>query len=67
MDENNIVAAPQIADMGKYYEIWRKDNAGSFRTFVRFMTTPSPERDSFFDSFAPKVEFIDRIVTTTIA
>lgn len=50
MDRNCIITAPQVASAQTFFEIWKTDHVGSLEDFYMFMTTPSPERDSFMDS-----------------
>lgn len=66
MDNNNVVSAPQLADVSKYYDIWRESHTGSLRTFVDFMVTPSPERDSFVNSLDPETAFNGSVAVVTL-
>ena len=66
MDNNNVVSAPQLADVAKYYDIWRKSHTGSLRTFIDFMVTPSPERDYFVNSLGPETSFNGSVAVVTL-
>ncbi len=66
MDNNTVVSAPQIADAVKYYKIWKQNNTGSFRSFLKFMVTSSPERDSFVSSQSPETVFNGPAATVTL-
>lgn len=61
MDKNDIVSAPQLGNVDKYYEIWKRNHFGSLSSFIEFITTPAPERDSFINSLNPHVEFYGRV------
>lgn len=51
MKKNDAMAAPAVADMAKYYELWHTDHPGSFMEFCRFMTTPSQEREEWMSQY----------------
>lgn len=65
--DNNVVSAPQLADVAKYYDIWRQTHAGSLRTFINFMVMPSPERDSFVNSLGPEISFNGSVAVVTLS
>ena len=66
MDNNNILAAPQIADVDTFYKEWRRNHVGSRKVFYNFMTTPTPERDRFLVEQGAVTEFSGAVVTTTL-
>lgn len=66
MESNNILAAPQIADVDAFYTEWRRNYIGGKKVFYEFMTTPSPERDRFMVEMGAITEFAGAIVTTTL-
>ena len=66
MESNNILAAPQIADVAAYYQEWRRNHVGSRKVFYEFMTTPTPERDRFLVEKGAITEFSGAVVTTTL-
>lgn len=66
MESNNILAAPQIADVDAFYTEWRRNHVGSKKAFYEFMTTPSPERDRFLVEMDAVTEFAGAVVTTTL-
>ena len=47
MKQNNVITAPQLKDVDSAYKSWRESHSGSLHDFYTFMTTPSPDRDSF--------------------
>ena len=57
MESNNIIAAPQVKDVGHFYELWKRDHAGGLSSFYEFMTTPTVERDKFISSSYHTVQF----------
>lgn len=66
MESNNILVAPQLTDAEALYKIWHRTYDGTHDAFYRFITTPSPERDSFFRDNNATVEFTGMLLTTTI-
>ena len=66
MEANNIITAPQIADVDTVYRIWYATHAGNRNTFYRFMTTPTVERDEFIRSIGESVEFDESLLATII-
>jgi len=65
METNNIVAAPQMAEVDTFYEIWKRSHTGSRTTFFKFLTTPSADRDEFLNSFSAETSFTGAIAATT--
>lgn len=66
MEKNNIIAAPQVANTAKLYEIWRRNHVGSVSTFYAFLTTPTVERDEFLSENNPATKFSGSVVTETV-
>ena len=56
MESNNIIAAPQIADIDALFAIWKREHGGTLLDFVDFMTTPSVERDMFVGVNNPELK-----------
>lgn len=56
METDNIIAAPQVVG-NIFYEEWRKTHYGSRAAFLRFITTPSVEREEFIESMREKVAY----------
>ena len=65
MISNNILAAPQVADMNALYIEWSKIYGGSYHSFEMFMTVPSVRRDSFLSRYEPEIRDIGEATTTT--
>ncbi len=66
MDNNNIVSAPQLGRVSRYYGRWKQNHTGSLLNFVDFMTEPSTERDSFVDSLGPEIMFNGSVAAVTL-
>lgn len=66
MESNNILAAPQIANVAAFYQEWRRNHVGGLKVFYEFMTTPTPERDRFLVDMGAVTEFSGAVVTTTL-
>lgn len=64
METNNIVAAPQIADVNTLFGIWKQSHSGSRATFFKFITSPSAERDNFLNTFNNETSFNGAIAST---
>lgn len=63
--DNNIVAAPVIADVNTLFDVWKSDNFGTLDDFYAFMTSPSVERDAFLAQRRHEVDFCDTVMTVT--
>jgi hypothetical protein len=66
MNTNNIISAPQIADVSSALRKWQDAHAGSYNTFYAFMTTPGTERNEFINSMDAVTGFTGTVVSTTI-
>lgn len=66
MESNNIVTAPQVAEVDEYYEFWLRDHSGSLSSFYDFMTTPTLARDEFLTQYEAKTQFNGSIVSVTL-
>lgn len=66
METDNVVTAPQIADIAACYGKWRQTHNGSLDYFVKFMTEPTVERDRFVDSSDPTIKFNGSVLATTV-
>ncbi len=66
METNNIVTAPQIADVDSLFGFWKRTRLGNRTTFYRFMTTPSVERDSFINTCIFETSFNGAVAATSI-
>lgn len=66
MDNNNIISAPQIADVDKYYRLWRKDHFGALSVFIDFMLTPSADREKFINSLNTRIIFTGSVASPTL-
>ena len=64
METNNIVAAPQIVDVDKLFEIWKQTHTGPRATFFKFLTTPSADRDNFLNAFNNETSFNGAVAST---
>lgn len=65
MEANNITTAPQAADVNALYDVWRETNVGNQEQFYKFLTTPSTERDEFFNSHPVEISFTGPILMVT--
>lgn len=65
MESNNTVASPQLEDIRETFRIWREENIGSFDDFYTFMTTPSPERETFVMKIGMHIDTEDGVATQT--
>lgn len=45
--KQNVNLAPQTGQAAELYAVWRRDHIGTRADFREFLTTPSPERDSW--------------------
>ena len=63
MENNNIVSAPQLADVDKYYNIWKENHFGTKPDFIDFMMSPTPERDMFIASLNPEIVFVGAVAS----
>lgn len=66
MESNNIVTAPQVAEVEEFYEFWKRNHTGSLSSFYEFMTTPTPERDEFLTQWEAKTVFNGSIASVTL-
>lgn len=66
MSKNNIITAPQVANIDKLYKIWKRTHMGSLSKFYEFMTAPSSERDMFVSSLESNVDFKGSIAVITV-
>lgn len=66
MKTNNIVAAPQIADVNAFYTEWLRNHVGSIEVFYEFMTMPGPERDKFLAEMGAVLDFSGSVLTATL-
>lgn len=69
MEANNIVAAPQVEDLGEIYDLWKLTHTGNMDVFFDFMTTPSTDREDFINSINDNtsVGFNGSVVVITIS
>lgn len=67
MDKNSIVSAIQIADVDKYYRLWRNSYYGSRNAFLKFMATPSVEREKFISTVEVDAHFVGSVLATTLS
>lgn len=63
MEHNNIIAAPQVADVNYFYRKWKESHVGSRSDFYKFMTTPSLDRDVFLSQWPDKAVVNGSIVS----
>ena len=66
MESNNIVAAPQVADIDTLFGIWKQTHSGSKDDFYVFLTAPSAEREIFLSAFEREVIFDGAIVSAIV-
>lgn len=66
MKTDNIVAAPQIADVNAFYTEWLRNHVGGIEVFYEFMTTPGSERDKFLADMGAVTEFSGSVLTATL-
>lgn len=66
MEANNIIAAPQVADVNELYANWHIANVGNMVQFYKFLTTPGPERDEFINANAVDISFAGSVLMTTV-
>ena len=50
MDANTIISAPSTGDATALFDRWKLTHSGKLSDFLRFLSTPSMERDVFLDS-----------------
>lgn len=67
MESNSITTAPQIMDTDAIYKLWRRTHAGNSDSFYKFMTTPSPERDSFVNNLGMGVKKYGNVLSVFIS
>lgn len=51
MENNDIITAPQVDGFISFYAAWQKIYSKSLKDFYEFMTTPSPDRSEFMNSY----------------
>ena len=66
MKRNNIIAAPQIADVRRFYEVWHRNHIGGMPAFYDFMTVPSVERDRFLSENGVSMAYMKNILAPTL-
>lgn len=66
MESNNIVTAPQVAEVDEFFEFWQRNHIGSLNKFYEFMMTPTPERDEFLTQWGAKTEFNGSVAAVTL-
>ncbi len=66
MESNNIVTAPQVAEVDEFFEFWQQNHTGSLQKFYEFITTPSAERDEYLTQWGAKTEFNGSVATVTL-
>ena len=66
MERNNIIAAPQVADVDAAFDRWSENHIGSRNDFYDFLTSPGAERDRFFSDNNTSVNFIGLVAAQTI-
>lgn len=67
MNKENTVSAIQIADIDKYYNIWKENHTGSRSEFLSFMLTISPQREHFISQMNTETHFYGSVLTVTLA
>lgn len=50
MNENDVLTAPQLADVNSAFILWSLNNRGNRFDFYKFLTIPTLERDLFLES-----------------
>lgn len=63
MERNSITAAPAVAAPMSLYDEWHRDNHGTRRDFLRFLTTPGVGRDRFLSARETEMLAVGSIVT----
>ena len=63
MNEVTITAAPQVYISDGLYWKWMESHTGSEEDFLRFLTSPSIERDAFLRSIDCEVRVAEGIGT----
>lgn len=66
MEQNNIIAAPQIANVSETFSLWKRSHTGSLSKFYEFITTPSSERARFIAGLNREMTFNGSVVSVTI-
>lgn len=68
MESNNIITAPQVKEVSRFFDKWKINHTGNLKAFYRFMITPSAERDEFIDSLGVQVhtDIVGSIAEITI-
>ncbi len=66
MERNNIIAAPQVADINYFYRKWKESHVGSRSDFYEFMSSPSLERDVFLSQWPDKTDVKGSIVSVIL-
>lgn len=63
---SNIVTAPQIIDTSTALSRWTETHNGSAADFLEFMTTPTPERESWCETVGESLFFNGTVAATVI-
>ena len=66
MERNNIIAAPQVADVDAAFARWSESHIGSRKDFYDFLTSPGAERDKFFRQNKSELLFFGLVAAQTI-
>lgn len=66
METNNIITAPQVADVNTLYKVWGETNVGDKEQFYKFLTTPSTERAEFINAQHVEISFFGSSLMVTV-
>lgn len=66
MESNNIVSAPQVAEIEVFYGLWKHNHTGTLSDFYVFLTTPGIERDEFLAQHGAEAGFSGGIAFITL-
>lgn len=66
MERNNIIAAPQVADVDAAFDRWCETHIGTRKDFYDFLTRPGAERDEFVRQNHAKILFFGLVAAQTI-